>query len=254
MSGTFLSLTTLRTILGVAMARMILTLSAVLFFLSPVFLRAEPVGSALLLSMNHDLLIARSFENAQLNTSSLEDLSIESLARGISFAAVNASSKTVIDMLSGLLGRYPQLKFAFCVTSAGDFVVVEESMLQHSSVLHDYRTRSSFEERAGSPPQQSAAPITAFHIASMTHDCGYYELPRPVPVQPPCIVLDNTNNTIKPTTLASDISTSSANSTLPGPQGQLLPSLPSSPWRAFAGMQLGSYLLVICLPAVTCEN
>ena len=195
------------------MARMILALSAVFFFIIPAFLQAEIKTGSYKGSISFRM----------------KNFPLQLCGRSISFQSFDDSLDGVVPLVKGLLDCYPQLKFAFCVTSLGNLFVIEESHISEVSFFSE-NTKSIRSERISS--RQENSPVTAYHIASMTHETGYYELPRPVPVEAPSIVITQGNQA----------------GSMPGPQGNLRPSAPSSPWRS-DGSKPFCYTFIFGLPS-----
>jgi len=229
------------------MARMILTLSAVFFFVCSLV-----VGSPLLAVSSDANFLHEDFFQSELSVLEAsrvvpDYMTLESLARGISLASVCESTDTVVTMLNGVLARYPHMKFAFCVTLKGDFLVLDESMLSPA-------VRAPYSDRTVQPSASSAVPITAFHIASMNSETGYHELPRPIPVQAPAVVYTGVAPTrpifdpLNPSPVVTVSAPSSPNGVVTTPEGQVVQlARPSSPWRSIFLNNDRSYVLLLGL-------
>lgn len=227
MNGTFLSSVTVCSVQEIIMARMILTLSAVFLFISPVCALIEQTGlvhSESSAAMPCPVVRHDMGERYQLRQD-----------RAFPFAPFTTSLVEVSGMVNELLQRYPHFKFAFCVTHAGDIIVLDETRLTYCDDMFStecYRA-APVDGSEGELPRGDA-PITAFHIASMTSDSGYNVLPRPLPVLPPAVVLDGTRKQRPGARVTS------------APVGR-----PHSVWRNPLMVEQTSYVLLLGLPAVT---
>lgn len=140
--------------------------------------------------------------------------------------ALSARVSPALKMfLEVLVAQYPTKEFAVCVTDDKCSLIVDAEYIRLSSddaLVASMRSVDlvnsaiSSEETVSSSEPAVQVPLTAFHVATMSANTGYHELPRP-----PKVI-------ITPTVLSrpQDQHVGAA------PMGHLVPSTPHSVWRS----------------------